>query len=525
MTNSVAEIREAEVLFVCGSNTTEAHPVIGAQVRQAVNRGAKLIVIDPMAIPLTKDAELYLQVKPGTNIALINAIINVILEEGLEDKDYIENNTEDFDKLKETVKKYTPEYAAKICEVDAEDIRKAARLYTSVDKASILYTLGVTEHHDGTENVMSLSNLALVTGNLGRESTGVNPLRGQNNVQGACDMGALPNVFCGYQAVTNPEAVAKFEKAWGTKLPNNIGLTIPEVADGAVAGDVKILYVFGEDPVVTDPNTNHVRAAMEKTFLIVQDLFLTETAELADVVLPAACFAEKDGTFTNTERRVQRVRKAVDAPGEAKADWEIISEIMRRLGYDANYNNTEEIFDEMCSLTPQYAGMSYKRIDNIGLQWPCPTQDHPGTKFLHAEKPVRGKGLFMALEFEESPELAGDEYPIILTTGRILEQYNNASMTGRTEGIHGLAPDHYIEINEKLAVKKGIKDGDMVEVTSRWGKLETRAVLTNLTDENVVYMAFHWIDSANILVGSEYLDKYSKTAGYKVTGVRLEKKA
>ena len=370
MTNSVGEIKEADVLFVCGSNTTEAHPVIGAQVRQAVNNGAKLIVVDPMAIPLTRDSDIFLQVKPGTNIALINAIINVILEEGLEDKEYIENNTEDFDKLKEAVKKYTPEYAAEICGVDAEDIRKAARLYTSAEKSSILYTLGVTEHHDGTENVMSLSNLALVTGNLGKESSGVNPLRGQNNVQGACDMGALPNVFCGYQSVTDPKAIDKFEKAWKVKLPTKPGLTIPDVANAAVEGDVKVLYVFGEDPVITDPNTNHVRAAMEKTFLIVQDLFLTETAELADVVLPAACFAEKDGTFTNTERRVQRVRKAVDAPGQAKADWEIISEIMRRLDYDVHYNSIEEIFEEMRSLTPQYAGMTYDRIDDVGIQWP-----------------------------------------------------------------------------------------------------------------------------------------------------------
>lgn len=525
MTNSIAEIKDAEVIFVNGSNTTENHPVIGAQIRQALNKGAKLIVADPREIPLAKDADIFLQLKPGTSIALSNAIINVILEEGLEDKEYIANNTEGFDKLKEVVKKYTPEYAAEICGVDANDIRKAARLYASVKKASLLYCMGITQQVNGTETVMSMANLALVTGNLGRESSGVNPLRGQNNVQGACDMGALPNVFTGYQSVTNPDLVAKFEKAWGTKLSNKPGLTVPEVVHEAEAGNVKVLYVFGENPAVSDPDSTHVKKALEKSFLIVQDLFLTETAEFADVVLPAASFAEKDGTFSNTERRVQRIRKAVNSPGEAKTDWEIIAEIMNRLGYEANYNSAEEIFNEIREVTPSYAGITYDRIDKVGIQWPCPNEEHPGTKFLHVGKPARGKGLFSPVEFVESPELECDEYPLVLTTGRILYQYHTTSMTGKTDGINEMASEHYVEINSKLAAAKGIKDGDKVKISSRRGSVITKAVVTDIADENVVFMPFHWENGANVLTNGELLDKYCKIPGYKVTGVKLEKLA
>ncbi len=525
MTNSIAEISDAEVIFAVGSNTTESHPVIGARVRQAVRKGAKLIVADSRDIPLKRDAEIYLKIKPGTNIALINAMINVILEEGLEDKEYIKNNTEGYDEFVEVIKKYTPEKAAEICGVDPEDIRKAARLYTSTPKATILYCMGVTQHLNGTETVISLSNLALVTGNLGRESSGINPLRGQNNVQGACDMGALPNLFTGYQPVNNPEVIQKFEKAWGVKLNNKVGLTVPEAMHKAEQGEVKVLYIFGENPMVSDPDTGHVEKALKKAFVIVQDLFLTETAELADVVLPAACFAEKDGTFTNTERRVQRVRKAVEPPGEAKADWEIIAEIMNRLGYEAKYNSAEDIFNEIRTVTPQYAGITYKRLDKEGIQWPCPTEDHPGTKILHVGKPTRGKGLIKPVEYEESPELGSEEYPLILTTGRILYHYHTRTMTARIEGINKLAPENYIEINPKLAAAKGIKDGDMVKVTSRRGEITIKARVTDRVAENVVFIPFHWGYGANVLTNGELLDKYCKIPGLKVTGVRLEKLA
>ncbi|SDL11676.1 formate dehydrogenase major subunit [Natronincola ferrireducens] len=526
MTNSVAEIKEADTIFVTGSNTTESHPVIGAQIKQAVrHKGAKLIVADPREIELAKDADVFLKIKPGTTIALSNAMVNVILQEGLENKKYIEENTEGFEALKEVVAKYTPEKVAEICGVDAEDIRKAARLYAEANKGSILYCMGVTQHHNGTENVISLSNLALVTGNLGREGTGVNPLRGQNNVQGACDMGALPNVMTGYQPVNNPAVLEKFEAAWEVKLSDKPGLTIPEIMHGAEAGDVKMLYIFGENPMVSDPNTKHVKKALEKAFVVVQDIFLTETAELADVVLPAAVFAEKDGTFVNTERRVQRVRKAVEPVGEAKPDWVIFMELMNKLGYDKKYNNVEEVFQEIRTVTPQYAGITYERIEEVGIQWPCPTEDHPGTKFLHGGKPARGAGLLKPVEFVESNELNSEEYPLVLTTGRILYQYHTRTMTGKTEGINNIAPEAYVEINSKLAAAKSIEDGETIKVASRRGEITIKAKVTDIVDENVLFIPFHWGEGANVLTNDEDLDKYCKIPGLKVTGVKVEKLA
>ena len=523
MTNSIEDVQKAEVIFLTGSNTTENHPVIGAQIRQAIKNGTKLIVADPREIPLVNDSEVFLQIKPGTSVALSNAMINVILEEGLENKEYIEKNTEDFHKLKEVVVKYTPEAAAEICGVSAEDIRKAARLYGAANSASILYCMGITQHHNGTDNVMSLSNLALVTGNLGKEGAGVNPLRGQNNVQGACDMGALPNVFTGYQAVNNDVIVKKFEAAWGVELSNKPGKTVPEVVHGVETGDVKMLYIFGENPMVSDPDQHHVEAALKKSFLVVQDIFLTETAELADVVLPAASFAEKDGTFANTERRIQRVRKAINAPGIAKPDWVIIMDLMNRLGYEKVYNNAEEIFDEIREVTPQYAGISYKRIEDKGIQWPCPTEEHPGTPTLHVGKPSRGTGLFMPVEYVMSEELVSQEFPIIMTTGRILYHYHTRSMTGKTEGINKIAPENYLEISPSLAASLGIENGEVVKVSSRRGTVNVAALVTDIVEDNVVFMPFHWADGANVLTNGEVLDKYSKTPGLKVTGVRIEK--
>jgi len=523
MTNSIADVKKADVIFLTGSNTTENHPVIGAQIRQAIKRGTKLIVADPREIPLARDAEVFLQIKPGTSVALSNAMINVILSEGLENKEYIKSNTEDFDKLKEVVERYTPEVAAEICGVSAEDIRKAARLYGGANTASILYCMGITQHHNGTENVMSLSNLALVTGNLGKEGAGVNPLRGQNNVQGACDMGALVNVFTGYQAVNNEAALKKFEAAWEVELSSRSGKTVPEAIHGIEADEIKMLYIFGENPMVSDPDQHHVEAALKKAFLVVQDIFLTETAQLADVVLPAASFAEKDGTFANTERRVQRVRKAVNPPGVSKPDWVIIMELMNRLGYNKVYNNAEEIFEEIRKVTPQYAGITYDRIDEKGIQWPCPAEDHPGTPTLHVGKPSRGAGLFKPVEYVMSEELVSEEFPIILTTGRILYHFHTRSMTGKTEGINKIAPDKYLEIGPSLAASLGIEDGEVVRVHSRRGHVEVAALVTDIVEDNVVFMPFHWGDGANVLTNGDVLDKLSKTPGLKVTGVRIEK--
>ena len=360
MTNSIAEVVDADAVFVIGSNTTEAHPVIGAQIRQAVQRGAKLIVAEPREIPLAEDAHVFLKIKPGTNIALLNGMMNVIISEGLYDREYVENRTEGFEQLQEVVQDYPPERVAEICGIDPEDLRAAARLYATADKAPIFYAMGVTQHSSGTAGVMSVANLALLCGKVGKYGCGVNPLRGQNNVQGACDMGCLPGDYTGYQKVANAEARAKFEQAWGVKLPEKPGLTVTEAVKAIEEGKVRCLYIMGENPLLSDPNLNHTEEMFKKLdLLIVQDIFLTETAALADVVLPAACFAEKDGTFTNTERRVQRIRRAVDPPGEARADWEIIDELMRRLGYENNLGSPREILAEIASLTPSYGGFSF----------------------------------------------------------------------------------------------------------------------------------------------------------------------
>jgi len=527
MTNSIEELEQQDVIFITGSNPTEAHPVIGARIRQARQRGAKLIVADPRRIELANEAEIFLQIRPGTNIALYNSMMNVILEEGLEDRAYIQEKCEGFDELAATVKEYTPEKSAKICGVSAEEIRKAARMYATAKKAGIYYCLGVTEFSTGVQGVMTLSNLALTVGKVGKESCGVNPIRGQNNVQGACDMGALPGDFPGYQKVANEAVIEKFKKAWGKdELSGKPGLMTPEMMSES-GGKIKMLYIFGENPMIADPDINHVRKCLGKLdFLVVQDIFLTETAELADVVLPAACFAEKDGTFTNTERRVQRVRKAVEPPGQAKEDWKIISELSRRLGYENKFTNAREIMDEIASVAPSYGGIDYDRLENIeGLQWPCPTKDHGGTRFLHASQFARagGKALFKPTVFTEPKEMPDAEYPFILSTGRNLYHYNAPSMTGKSDGINKLAGTSYIEISPNDAERLGIKDQEKVKVSSRRGELTTKARILDILKDGVVFMTFHYADGAANLLTNNALDDISKTPEYKACACKIEK--
>lgn len=524
MTNSIGEVLNSDVIFVTGSNTTESHPVIGAQIRQALQRGAKLILAEPRKIDLVKDAEVFLQIKPGTNVALLNGMMHVILTEGLENKEFIAERTENFEAFEKAMLQYTPERAAEICGVAAEDIRKAARLYAKADKATIFYCMGITQHSNGVNNVMSTSNLAMLCGHIGRESTGVNPLRGQNNVQGACDMGALPNVFTGYQPVNKPEAVEKFEKAWGTSLSQKPGLTVPEIMNGAHHGDIRFLYIMGENPMVSDPDTTHVKHALEHTeFLVVQDIFLTETAAFADVVLPAASFAEKEGTFSNTERRVQRVRKAVEPVGEAKPDWKILMELMNHLGYEKTYEGPSEIMDEIALLTPSYGGINYSRLEKGSIQWPCPTADHPGTKFLHNGSFARGKGLFAAVEHKEPAEATDQDYPFVLTTGRILYHYHTRTMTDKTDGINELAPESYVEIHPAAAARLEIHDGEMVGLSSRRGKIVTKAKVTDVVEEEVVFMPFHFAEGSANQLTNTVLDPACKTPELKVCAVAVEK--
>ncbi len=527
MTNSINELeKDATCVFLIGTNTTENHPVIGYKIRKNVREnGAKLIVADPRKIELAEIADIYMRFKPGTDVALINGMMNVIINENLLAEEFIKNRTEGYEKMAETVKNYSPEVVAEITGVPAEDIKKAARMYAEAEAGSICYAMGITQHSTGTDNVKSVCNLALLTGNLGRPGTGVNPLRGQNNVQGACDMGALPVSYPAYQAVSNEAVKEKFEKAWGVPLSGKNGWTLTEAIGHAHHGDLKALYVLGENPMMSDPDLDHVEEALENLeFLLVQDIFLTETAELADVVLPGATFAEKDGTFSNTERRVQRVRQAIKPLGDARPDWQIISELSTLCGYPMNYNSVEEIFEEIRTVTPSYSGITYDRIAATGIPWPCPTVEHPGTPVMHKEKFSRGLGLFHAIEFKEPVELPSAEYPLILTTGRNLFHYHTGTMTRRASALNEHRPYNEVEINPKTATQLGIANGEMVKLSTRRGSIELRAHVSDIVNENVVFTTFHYKEAAaNMLTNADSLDPTAKIPEYKVSAARVEK--
>jgi formate dehydrogenase alpha subunit len=525
MTNSIAEIKEAPVVLVIGSNTTECHPIIGINIRQAVAAGrTRLIVADPRRISLTEIASIHLRQRPGTDVALINALMNVILDEKLEDEHFITNRTEGFAEIRNSIKKNTPAFAEKITGVPAEDIRLAARLYAGAESASIIYSMGITQHTTGTDNVLSLANLAMMTGNVGKPSSGVNPLRGQNNVQGACDLGALPNVYSGYQKVDDPAARRKFEKAWDCSLPTSPGLTVVEMINAAAEGALKGLFIMGENPMLSDPDINHVRKGLKNLdFLMVQDIFLTETARLADIVLPACCFAEEDGTFTNTERRVQRVRKAVEPPGEAREDWRIICDLAEKMGYEMNYRGAEEIQKEICRLTPSYAGITYPRIEKTGLQWPCPDANHKGTKYLHEGRFARGLGKFHLVEFLPPVEMPDAEYPLILTTGRMLEHWHTGTMSRKCRVLEDLVPHGTLEISGEDAGRLGINNGDLLAVSSRRGKIEVEARITEKAFAGTVFMAFHFHEHPANALTIAALDPVARIPELKVCAVRVEK--
>ncbi|WP_270278234.1 formate dehydrogenase subunit alpha [Enterococcus faecalis] len=524
MTNPIADITEdVDMILLVGSNPEEAHPVIGAQIRQAVQRGTQVVVVDPRKINLVKDSALHLQVQAGTNVAFANGMMHVILKEGLADRHFIEERTEGFSDLEKMVADYTPEKVAEICHIHPEDLIQAARMYAKAEKAPIIYCLGVTEHSTGTEGVMSMSNLAMLVGKVGKPGCGVNPLRGQNNVQGACDMGCMPYDFPGYQKVNNPEVIDKFEKAWHVPLNRNTGLTSTKVLPAATAGNVKGLYIFGEDPIVTDPDTGHVRQALESLdFLVVQELFMTETAAYADVVLPGISYAEKDGTFTNTERRVQRVRKAVEPRGQAREDYEIFCEVMTRMGYPCAYESAKEIMEEISAVTPSFGGINYERLEKESLQWPCRSLTDPGTPIMHVGSFARGKGLFKAIPYKQAQELPDEEYPYLMSTGRMLYHYNTRAMTGRTEGINQIANHSYIEINAVDAQALGIQEGDKVEVHSRRGKIETYAAVGNRVFPQEVFMTFHFPDGNVNEITNAVFDDIATIPEYKICAVAIK---
>lgn len=530
MTNSIDDVtQEADVIMLVGSNPEEAHPVIGMQIRAAVERGCRLIVVDPRDIGLCTQADIHLKLKPGTNVAFANALVNYLVSEGLYDEDFVRNRTEGFEIMAATVRGCTPAWAEDICGIDRRDLVAAAKMYAAAERAAILYCLGVTEHTTGTDGVMALSNVAMVTGNLGRPGTGVNPLRGQNNVQGACDMGAGPDDFPGYQKVDDPAAAAKFEKIWGVPLSRKRGLKATECFPAMIEGRIKGLFLFGEDLVRTDPDTHHVIRALEALeFLVVDDLFMTETAKYADVILPGRSYAEKEGTFTNTERRVQRVRKAVEGPEGARLDTDIFTEIMNRMGYAQQPLDAAALMDEIALVTPTYGGVSHARLDSgevagCGLQWPCPSVDHSGTPILHVSAFALGVGAFATPEYQPSAELPDAEYPLLLTTGRILYQYNARAMTGRTKGLDKMVGGSFIELNVQDAKAGGIVDGDCVRVTSRRGMIEAIARVSNKTSPGETWMPFHFQDGNSNWLTIAALDRVSKTPEFKVCAVRVEK--
>lgn len=510
-------------MLVIGSNTTEAHPIISLEMRKALRKGATLVVADPRKTEIANLASTHLLLKPGANIPLLNAMCNVIIEEGLYDKEFVANRTEGFDELKQALVNFTPENYAGVIGVPAETIREIARGFAKAKNAAIFYTMGITQHTTGTNNVLAVANLSMLTGQIGKPSSGVNPLRGQNNVQGACDMGALPNVFPGYQAVTDPANVEKFTEAWGVQQSTKVGLTVGEMMDAAHHGDLKALYILGENPMLSDPDISHVEKALNNIeFLVVQDLFLTETAMLADVVLPGASFAEKDGTFSNTERRVQRVRKAIE-PLAGKADWEVIAEILTLLGYPHSYASASDIFDEMAKVTPQYAGISFARLDQGSIQWPCPTADHAGTKYLHQGKFSRGLGRFTAVDFEPPAELPDEEYPYVLNTGRRLYHYHTGTMTRRTRGLNTIYSEEFIEVNPTDACKIGVSDGELVKVSSRRGSINVKVNVTERVPQGMVFTSFHFSEVAVNFLTNSARDPIAKIPELKVSAVKIEK--
>jgi len=525
MTNSISCMEQADCILVIGSNTTEQHPLIGTRILQSkTKRGAKLIVADNRRIRLACIADLHIRCKNGTDVAFLNGLMHVIISEGLEDKEFVQNRTENYDPLKKVIADYPPEKAAQICGITPDEIVQAARMFAGADKAMIVYSMGITQHTHGVDNVKSCANLAMLTGNIGRPGTGVNPLRGQNNVQGACDVGALPNVFTGYQSVADPAVRTRFEKAWGVQnLPDKVGLTVTTAIDAAAEGRLKALYIMGENPMMSDPDQNHVRKALEHLdFLVVQDIFPTPTTEFAHVVLPAVSYAEKDGTFTSTERRVQRVRKAIEPVGQSRADWEILCDIAKRAGYDhMQYGSVAEILDEIAGVTPIYGGMSFDRIDQVGLQWPCPDKQHPGTPILHTSQFTRGLGAFSPVEYRPSQELPDDEYPFVLSTGRCYFHFHTGTMTRRSQLLHREERFPYVEISPKDARSLKIPDRSWVYVSTRRGEVKAMARVTEVAHDGVLFMPFHFEEGPANRLTINALDPVAKIPEYKVCAAKI----
>ncbi len=526
MTNSIPEFEtDTNCFLIIGSNTSEGHPLISTRILKGQQRGAKIIVMDPRQNQIGRWADTFVYFKPGSDVALFNGLMNVIISEGLADEAFIQERTEGYDELKTLVAEYTPEKVAELTDVPADTLREVARTFAKNKPAAIVYAMGITQHTTGVDNVKSVANLSMLTGNLGIPGGGVNPLRGQNNVQGACDMGGLPNVYPGYQAVTIPEVQKKFQDAWGSTGPLTVGLTVTEMVNAAGDGKVRALYVMGENPMVADPDLGHARHCLEKAeFLVVQDIFMSETARLAHVVLPGVSFAEKDGTFTATDRRVQRVRKAIEPVGEARQDWEIICQLARKMDAPGfNFTSPEEIMVEAARLTPSYGGINYDRLEKLGfLQWPCPGADHPGTAVMHKGKFARGQGKFFAIPYKAPAEVADTDFPYTLTTGRIMFQFHTGTMTRRSKKLASEAPEAYVEIHPDDAARIGLNGKRIVRVASRRGEIVLKARITDRIKPGIVFIPFHYAEAAANTLTNAAIDPIAKIPEYKVCAVKIE---
>ena len=527
MTNSIAEFEnDSKVIFVIGSNTTACHPLIASRIIKAKENGAKLIIADPRNIQLARLADLCVHHNLGSDVALLNGMMHVIIKNNWHSERYIHDRCEDFDAFKQTIETYTPAKVSKITGVSKRDIEQMAELYATNSPAALLYAMGITQHTTGVDNVKSCANIAMLCGNIGVAGGGVNPLRGQNNVQGACDMGGLPNVFTGYQPVANPEVIKKFSEAWKCELSSTPGMTITDMISAIDEGKIKAMYIIGENPKLSDPDWNHLNHALKKLdFIAVQDIFLSESAQIADVVFSSASLGEREGTFTNTERRCSRTRKAVEPVGNALSDWEIISKLSTAMGYEMSYGSAEEIFNEIARLTENsYGGMTYERLGINGLQWPCPSQSHPGTPYLHKEGFARGKGKFHAIDYKAPAELACEDYPFLLTTGRMFAHFHTGTMTRVSKHLDVEQKTGYVEIHPNDAQKLKIQPNESVRLTSRRGQMEVPARLTTDVKPGMLFLPIHFGENpANMLTSSTAFDPLAKIPEFKVGAVKIER--
>ncbi len=524
VSNPFADALETDAIFIIGSNTTHNHPVAASFMKQAAKAGTTLIVADPRRPEMADHADYYLRFNPGTDVALINGLMHVIIREGLYDEQFIEERTEQFDQLREAVQHYTPRITSRLTGVSEQRLIDVARAYGKAERAMIFWGMGISQHTTGTDNARCLINLALLTGNIGRPGTGLHPLRGQNNVQGASDVGLIPMVYTGYQSVTDVPIRQKFERAWGVTLDPLPGLTVVEIMSAALEGHIKAMFMMGENPFLSDPNINKVKkclAAMD--FLVVQDIFLTETAAYADVILPGTSFPEKTGTYTNTDARVQLARKAVEPPGQVRVDWHIIADLAQRMGYPMPYASEADIWQEIVALTPAFTGITYERLEGESVPWPCPEVGHPGMLMRFAETFPRGKAKFSPATFAPAKELPDEAYPLVLNTGRVLEHWHTGTMTRRSKALDEIAPEALLEMTPEDMATLGVEDGEFVRVVSRRGEVTVKALRSHKPSRGSVFLPFHFKEAAANLLTIDALDPYGKIPEFKFCAVRVEK--